>query len=118
MPWSSTEIRLYRRSIKLATFVFANDIRGDTTYTCSKIASAIRHRINDGFQRMIYAPSTRYDPATDRLPDLYLLPRKRHFHFSFRDEDSPDRGYTVYLKFYQVRILADALEVMDDGRRL
>ena len=98
--WRSTEVRLYRRDMRLATFVFANDIRGDTTYTCSRIADAIRHRISDGSDRAIHATSTRYDPDSDKLTDIQLFPTKRHFHFSFRDEDTPDRGFTVYLKFY------------------
>lgn len=116
--WRSTEVRLHRRGVRVATFVFANDIRGDTTYTCSRIADAIRHRISDGSDRVIHATSTRYDPASEKLTDIQLVPMKRHFHFSFRDEDTPDRGFTVYLKFYQARLLAEVLEVMDDGRRL
>ena len=143
-PWSSAQLELIgRKNIKrwlvpadgrlpltkwvadikvphiLATCTIANDIRGDQTYTCHKVADAIRHRITDGSRRQISYTSTRYDPDNDKVPDLSISPGRNHSVFGMTVRDRDEKGwYSVQLKRYQMRVLADTLEVMDDGRRL
>lgn len=116
-PWSSTELHVCRGKRVLAKCVFANDIRGDLRFTCSNIAEAIRHRIDHGSHRVIYATSTKYDPEQDQAHDISLTPGEHGLGVTFRDEES-QHGFSVRLKFHQARVLADALEVMDDMRRL
>lgn len=116
-PWSSTELQLHKNKKQLARCVFANDIRGDLRYTCSKIAEAIRHRIDNGSRRAIYATSSNYDPDQDEHPDIVLFPQDNQFEIYISDKESR-RRFSVRLKLHQARVLADALEVMDDMRRL
>ena len=116
-PWSSTELHVCRGKRVLARCVFANDIRGDLRFTCGNIAEAIRHRIDHGSRRVIYATSTKYDPEHDKAHDITLTPGEHGLGITFRDEKS-QHGFSVRLKFHQARVLADALEVMDDMRRL
>lgn len=116
-PWSSTELHLYQGNQRLATCVFANDIRGDLSFTCRKIAEAIRHRIDDGSDRVVYATSTNYDPERDSMQDIVLFPNRQGFEVHIADKET-QRRFSLSLKFHQARVLADALEVMDDMRRL
>ena len=103
----------------LATCTVANNIRGDTTFTLRRIAKAIRHRMTDGSRRLISFTSTSYDPATYVVPDLSITPGRNHSVFTMTIRDKDEAGsYSLLLKRYQVRILADTFEVMDDGRQL
>ena len=143
-PWSSAQLRLLRRKPlrgkvvalmrmtprkwlqfirekeELAVTTFANDIRGDLTYTCRNIADAIRHRLNDGSNRTLYVTSTKYDPDKHTLPDVTIHPGPRgdYFDMSIRDKRGIGGAFTLKLNRYQMRVLADMLEVMDDMRRL
>ena len=115
--WFTTEMCLRQGKRVLATCSFANDLRGDLRYTTSAIAKAIRHRLNDGSRRMIYAPSSTYDPTTEALPDITICPSDRWFSIDFADQKT-GKPFSIKLKLYQVRVLADVLEIMDEGRRL
>ena len=143
-PWSSTQLRLLRpkplreKSValvrmtprkwlrfvrqkeELAVTTFANDIRGDMTCTCRNIADAIRHRLNDGSNRALYGTSTKYDPDKDTLPDVTVHPglKGAYFDMSIRDKRGIGGAFSLKLNRYQIRVLADMLEVMDDMRRL
>lgn len=117
-PWFSTEICLRKDKQVLATCAFANDIKGDLRYTTSAVAEAIRHRLDNGSTRMIYAPSPKHDPDNEDLPDISLCPSDRSFALDFADQQEKNGRFSVKLKMHQVRTMADVLEVMDQGRRL
>ena len=116
--WFSTEMCLRRGKRVLATCAFANDIRGDLTKTTTAIAEAIRHRIDNGSHRVIYATSPKYDPDGDAPPDIMINPSDRSVGLAFPDHENNNGNFSVTLKLHQARTLADALEVMDEGRRL
>ena len=116
--WFSTEMCLRKGNQILATCAFANDIKGDLRYTTSAVAEAIHHRLNNGSTRTIYTPSSKHDPDNENLPDIVLHPSDRSFDLSFTDQEERNKAFSVRLKMHQVRILADVLEVMDQGRRL
>ena len=115
--WFSTEICLRQGRRVLATCAFSNCIRSELTLTNSAVAEAIRHRLENGSDRTIYASSPKHDPAGEALPDIIIHPSDRWFSLSFADKET-NRGFSVTLKLYQARVLADLLEVMDAGRRL
>ena len=117
--WFTTRIELSHRKKLLATCTFANDARQDDFRSCRDIADAVRHRIEDGSTRTIYCRSVKSDPAKDSLGDIVIHPRKnvREFDMSIADDESR-KQFNMRLKRYQMRMLADALEVMDQGRRL
>ena len=117
--WFSTKLSLSHRKKILAICTFANDARGDQFRTGRNIADAIRHRIDDGSNRAIYCRSTKSDPDKDTLGDIVIHPRKnvKEFDLSIADHESR-KHFSLRLKRYQMRMLADALEVMDQGRRL
>ena len=143
-PWSSTQLRLlrgktlrskaraalrmsprkWRRFVEehevLAVMTFANDIRGDTTYTCRNIADAIRHRLNDGSSRVIHFTPKTYDPESGPRPSTQINPMSNGASFSMWiwDERRQRGNFTLELKRYQMKVLADMLEIMDDMRRL
>lgn len=117
-PWQSTEMTLSRGQDRLAACAFANNIRDDGSWTCHDIADAIMHRINDGSSRVIHAASPRYVPDQDKLPDIRITPGEKSFTIDFGDHDDPQQHMSVSLKLHQMKVLADTLEVMDDGRRL
>ena len=116
--WFSTEMCLRKGNNILATCPFANDIKGDLRYTTSAVAEAIRHRLDNGSTRTIHATSPKHDPDRDSLPDIVLHPYSLSFDLNFTDQQDRNGRFSVRLKMYQVRILADVLEVMDQGRRL
>lgn len=116
--WFTTEMALYQGELVLATCAFANDIRGDLTYTTSAVAEAIRHRLDTGSRRQIYVPSSQHEPAGEALPDITISPSDTSFSLDFPDNREPTRRFSVKLKLYQARVLADVLEIMDEGRRL
>lgn len=72
--WFTTEMVLHQGELVLAECAFANDIRGDLTYTTSAVAEAIRHRLDNGSRRVISAPSSKHDPERDPLPDISISP--------------------------------------------
>ena len=115
--WFTTEMSLRQGKRLLAKCAFANDIRGDVAYTNSAVAEAIRHRLDNGSRRLIYTPSPKHDPAEDSLPDITICPSDRRFTLDFADRET-NSPFSVELKLYQARVLADVLEVMDAGRRL
>ena len=116
--WSTTQMALHQGKLVLATCTFANDIRGDLTYTTSAVAEAIRHRLDTGSRRMIYAPSSKHDTAGEALPDISISPSDRSFSLDFPDNREQTERFSIKLKLYQARVLADVLEIMDEGRRL
>lgn len=116
--WFSTEMSLHDRKHKFMRRAFANGIRGDETYTNTAIADAIRHRLDNASNRMIYAPTPKHDPHSDNLPDIWIAPSARYFTIDIADQQSEKGGFSVRLKLHQARILADVLEVMDQGRGL
>ena len=116
--WFTTEMSLHQGELVLATCTFANDIRSDLTYTTSAVAEAIRHRLDNGFRRMIYAPSSKHDPAGEALLDITISPSDRSFSLDFPDKQEQTRRFSIKLKLYQALVLADVLKIMDDGRRL
>lgn len=115
----TTKLCLSHRGNLLATCTFANDARGDQFRTCQNIADAIRHRIDDGSNRAIYCYSIKLEPSDDTLGDIVMHSRAgiREFDMSIADNKSR-KQFNLRLKRYQMRMLADALEVMDQGRRL
>ncbi|MYH73132.1 MAG: hypothetical protein F4153_11260 [Acidimicrobiia bacterium] len=115
--WFTTEMSLRQGQRVLAGCTFANDISGDLTHTNSAVAAAIRHRLDNGSNRVIYASSPKHDPAEDGLPDITIFPSDRWVSLDFADRET-DRRFDVRLKLYQARVFADVLEVMDEGRRL
>lgn len=115
--WFTTEMGLRQGKRVLATCVFANDLKGDLRYTTSEVANAIRHRLDNGSRRVIYAPSSTHDPTREALLDITIGPSDRGFSLDFPDSET-GRRFSIKLKLYQVRILADVLEIMDEGRRL
>ena len=119
-PWSSTQLQLSRSGTVLATCTLANRIKGDQRVTCRDIADAIRHRITDGSRRMLYTSSTKHVPADGSLPDITITPRGKGRYSSIwiPDENERHKKFSLLLLDYQMLMFADALEVMDDGRRL
>ncbi|WP_419923947.1 hypothetical protein [Candidatus Poriferisocius sp.] len=115
--WFSSEMCLRQGRRVLATCAFSNCIRSELTLTNSAVAEAIRHRLDNGSDRAIYASSPKHDPAGEALPDITIHPSDRRFSLSFADKET-NRGFSVTLKLHQARVLADVLEVMDAGRRL
>ena len=115
--WFSTEMRLREGKRLLARCAFANDIKSNLTNTNSAVAEAIRHRLDNGSSRVIYTSSPKHDPATEALPDIKIFPSDRSFALHFADHETNKR-FSVKLKLHQARILADVLEIMDEGRRL
>lgn len=117
-PWFTCKLTLKQRGSELARFTFANDIRGDLTYTCQSIADAIRHRIHSGSKRRIFATTTKFNPDEQSEPNVNIDPLKsqREFHILIPSDESGEM-FTLKLKRYQMRTLADALDVMDQGRR-
>ena len=115
--WFTTEMCLRQGKRVLATCAFANDLKGDLRYTTSEVANAIRHRLDNGSRRVIYAPSSTHDPTREALLDITIGPSERGFSLDFPDSET-GRRFSIKLKLYQVRILADVLEIMDEGRRL
>ena len=77
--WFTTEMALHQEKLVLAPCAFANDIRGDLRYTTSAVAEAIRHRLDTGSRRMIYAPSSKHDTAGEAPPDITISPSDRSF---------------------------------------
>ena len=116
--WVSTEMVLRQGELVFGTCAFANDIRGDLRYTTSAVAEAIRHRLDTGSRRQIYVPSSKHDPARDTLPDITISPLDKSYSLDFPDNREQTRRFSIKLKLYQARILADVLEIMDEGRRL
>lgn len=116
--WFSTEMCLRKRKRALATCAFANDIRGDLTHTTTAVAEAIKHRLDNGPSRVIYAASVDYDPAGEAPPDITMSPSDRWFTLTFADKNDGNGQFSIRLKLHQARVFADALEVMDAGRRL
>ena len=116
--WFTTEMCLRKGKRVLATCAFANDLKGDLTRTTTAVADAIRHRLDNGSRRAIYAPSPKHDPAGEALPDIRINPSDRSVTLTFADQQEPNGGYSIKLKLHQARVLADVLEVMDAGRRL
>ena len=116
--WFTCRLVLKQKRTELAQFTFANDIRGDLTYTCQSIADAIRHRIHAGSQRRIFATTTKFDPDEDSEPNVSIDSSEsgREFHFLI-PSDSTKEMFVLRLKRYQMRTLADAIEIMDQGRR-
>lgn len=114
---STTELQLRDGKRVLATCAFANDHRGGLPCIPSEVARAIRVRVDFGTGGAIYAGSTNFDPRSDSLPDIFLFPHDREFECHLTDGRT-GRRFSVQLKFHQARVLADALEVMDDMRRL
>lgn len=102
----------------LATCAFANDIKDDLKYTTSAVVEAIRHQLDNGSTRTIYALSPKHDPHNKNLPDIVLHPYDRSFDLSFTDQQERNKRFSARIKMHQARILADMLEVMDQGRRL
>ena len=98
---------LHQGKAVLATCTFANDIRGDLRYTTSAVAEAIRHRLDNGSRRMIYSPSPKHDPAGEAPPDITICPSDRSFSLEFPDDRERTRLFSVKLKLYQARVLAD-----------
>ena len=143
-PWSSTQLRLLRgktlrskaraalrmspgkwwRFVKeqevMAVMTFANDLKGDTTYTCRNIADAIRHRLSDGSSRVIKFTTKAHDPASGEGPSTQINPMSKGAYFDMWiwDERRQRGNFTLELKRYQLSVLADMLEIMDDMRRL
>ena len=143
-PWSSTQLRLLKgktlwsktraalcmsprkwwRFVKeqevLAVMTFANDLKGDTTYTCRNIADAIRHRLSDGSSRVIKLTTKAHDPASGEGPSTQINPMSRGSYFDMWiwDERKQGGNFSLELKRYQLNVLADMLEIMDDMRRL
>ena len=116
--WLTTEMVLRQGELVLAKCAFANDIKGDLRYTTSAVAEAIRHRFDNGSRRVIHAPSPKHDPAGEGPPDITIFPSDRSFSLNFPDNREQTRWFSIKLKLYQARVLADVLEVMDEGRRL
>lgn len=116
--WSTTRMVLHQGKVVLAECTFANGIRRDLTYTNSAVAEAIRQRLDTGSPRMVYAPSSKHDPGEEALPDITICPSDRFFTLDFPDEKEQTRLVSIKLKLYQARILADVLEIMDEGLRL
>lgn len=116
--WYTTRMKLRQGKLVLARCTFANDIKGDLTYTNSAVAEAIRHRLDNGSRRMIYALSPKHDLAKEAQLDITINPSNRCFSLEFADDGDRTRQFSVKLKPYQARVLADVLEVMDEGRRL
>ena len=114
--WRSTEMCLLKRNRALATCAFANDIRGDLRYTNSAVAELIRRRLDNGSDLTICAPSPKYDPAKGGPLDIEIAPSERKVNLSFADRQTDNR-FSIQLKLHQARVLADVLEVMDEGRR-
>ena len=115
----TTKLCLSHRGDLLAKCTFANDAKGDLFRTCRNIADAIRHRIEDGSSRTIYCRSIKLDPSDDSLGDIVMHPRHRIREFDVSIADNQSRKhFNLRLKRYQMRMLADGLEVMDQGRRL
>ena len=143
-PWSSTQLRLLRgktlrgkaraalrmspgkwwRFVKeqevLAVMAFANDLKGDTTYTCRNIADAIRHRLSDGSSRVIKLTTKAHDPDSGEGPSTQINPMSKGAYFDMWiwDERKQRGNFSLELKHYQLNVLADMLEIMDDMRRL
>ena len=115
--FSTTEMQLRDGKRVLATCAFANNNHGGLPCMPNEIARAIRIRVEFETGGAIYAGSTNYDPRHDSLPDIFLSPRDREFECHLPDRQT-GRRFSVRLKFHQARVLADALEVMDDMRRL
>ena len=115
--WFSTEMCLRQGKRVLATCDFSNCIRSELTITNSAVAEAIRHRLDYGSDRAIYATSPKHNPAKESLPDITIHPSDRWFALDFADKETNKR-FSVTLKLHQARVLADVLEVMDVGRRL
>ena len=116
--WFSTEMRLLRGKRVLAACAFANDLRGDLRYTTTAVAEAIRHRLDSGSRRMIYAPSSKHDPTGEAPPDITISPSEKWFTLTFSDKQEDKGQFSIRLKLHQARVFADVLEVMDAGRRL
>jgi len=118
-PWFTCKLVLKHKKTELAQFTFANDIRGDLTYTCQKIADAIRHRIHSGSQRRIFGTTTKYNPEDESEPNISIDAHKNGREFEILiPSDETNEMFVLKLKRYQMRTLADAMEVMDQGRRL
>ena len=117
--WFTTKLVLCKNGKDIASFTFANDIRGDQSYTGRRIADAIRHRTDDGFTRVLHCNTVRYDPDKDENPNTTINTAERLNDFMMvSPDDRSGQPFTLRFKRFQMRILADALEVMDQGRTL
>ncbi|WP_419927266.1 hypothetical protein [Candidatus Poriferisocius sp.] len=115
-PWFSTEMCLNQGKRVLATCAFSNCIRRELTITNTQVAEAIRHRLDNGSNRVIYASSPKHKPAEEGMPDITIFPSDRWVNLDFPDRETGS-WFSVTLKLHQARVLADVLEVMDEGRR-
>lgn len=114
--WESSRLKLRKGKQVKAICTFANDLDGNTAFPSVKIANAIRHRIRNGSWRVVYGTTKNYNPVRQSHPDvvMYPNPREERFNIHLPNDDRKAEGFSIGVKFAQMKVFAETLEVMND----